>query len=165
MLMEKMPSLLRMSSGRDKNSAYSSFFKLLELYTDGVFSLTDTMELFDQLKHPDVNEELLMPLRMTLAAREGSRRQGNNLLKPLSEIDLSQFTQQDHVTPSYYKLPNNFPKPVCTGRDQQEPWIKSTMNDAYCGIPTGSENFKLKHKQEFEECLFKVEDSMYNIDH
>ncbi len=48
--------------------------------------------------------------------RESGRRAGNNLLKPLSEIDQLHFSPSDHVTPSYYKIPNDFPVPICSGR-------------------------------------------------
>lgn len=30
---------------------------------------------------------------------------------------------------------------------------------------TGSENFKFKHKYEYEENLFKNEDAIYTLDH
>ena len=39
------------------------------------------------------------------------------------------------------------------------------MNDIYCSIVTGSENFKFKQKYEYEDNLFKNEDAMYSIDH
>lgn len=85
-------------------------------------------------------------------------------MKPLSEIDLSQFAPEDHVSSSYYKLPAGYPNPVCTGR-HLDPTVSTTLNETYCGITTGSENFKLKHKQEHEEILFKTEDSIYSYDH
>lgn len=51
-----------------------------------------------------------------MLARENSRRVNTNLLKPLSEMDLTQFGNQDRVTPKYYRLPPDFPIPICSGR-------------------------------------------------
>ena len=39
------------------------------------------------------------------------------------------------------------------------------MNEEYCSITTGSENFKYKLKNVHEDSLFKNEDEMYQIDH
>lgn len=54
-----------------------------------------------------------------ILARESGRRIGNNLLKPLSELGES-FKPEDHVSPSYYKLADDFPVPVCSGRTATE---------------------------------------------
>jgi|LauGreDrversion4_2_1035121.scaffolds.fasta_scaffold89546_2 histone deacetylase complex regulatory component SIN3 len=94
-----------------------------------------------------------------LVARENSRRSNNNLLKPLSDIDMNQFSKQDRVTPKYYRLPQDFPLPVCSGR-YQDPNTSTTLNDHYCSITSGSE-YKFKTRYEYEENLFKNEDSMY----
>ncbi len=61
-------------------------------------------------------EDTMRQLTQVMSSREASRRVGNNFLKPLSEVDLSQFAQQDRATPSYYHLPRTFPTPVCSGR-------------------------------------------------
>ena len=87
-------------------------------------------------------------------------------MKPLSEVDVKQFDLMDHITPSYYKLPEDFPNPICSGRLSKEDFVAcSTLNDMICSVTTGSENFKLKQKQECEELLFKNEDEMYLVDH
>ncbi len=41
-------------------------------------------------------------------------------MKPLSEVDVKQFDMMDHITPSYYKLPKDFPNPICSGRLHKE---------------------------------------------
>lgn len=87
-------------------------------------------------------------------------------MKPLSEVDLTQFAKQERATPSYYHLPKTFPTPICSGRLEQE--IETgcqVFNDFYCSITSGSENFKLKQKHEYEDNLFKNEDAMYSVDH
>jgi len=38
-------------------------------------------------------------------------------MKPLSELDIKRFfTERDHISKSYYKLPEDFPNPICSGR-------------------------------------------------
>jgi hypothetical protein len=62
----------------------------------------------NDLRNPDhtpASEEIMMQLQQMLVARETSRRSNNNLLKPLSDIDMNQFSKQDRVTPKYYRLP------------------------------------------------------------
>jgi paired amphipathic helix protein Sin3a len=93
--------------------------------------------------------------------RESGRRIGNNLLKPLSEMGDS-FRPEDHISPSYLRLAEDFPIPICSGRTPEEDQF---MNNNYCSIMTGSENFKFKHKYEYEENLFKNEDAIYTLDH
>lgn len=38
------------------------------------------------------------------------------------------------------------------------------LNDDYSSLPQGSESFKFKTKNQYEEILFKTEDDMYKID-
>jgi histone deacetylase complex regulatory component SIN3 len=124
------------------------------------------MALAEDLKLSDAVDETFMNLKALISARENSRRTNNNLMKPLSEIDLAQFNAADHVTPSYYKLSADFPNPICSGRFKADDNLAcQTLNDYYCSITTGSENFKLKQKQEYEDNLFKNEDAMYFVDH
>jgi hypothetical protein len=78
------------------------------------------MALAEDLKLSDAVDETFANLRSLIASRENSRRTNNNLMKPLSEIDLAQFNPVDHVTPSYYKLPAEFPNPICSGRYQAQ---------------------------------------------
>jgi paired amphipathic helix protein Sin3a len=72
------------------------------------------------------------------------------------------FRPEDQVSPSYYRLSNDFPVPICSGRG---PFEESFLNNRYSSIMTGSENFKFKQKYEYEENLFKNEDAIYTIDH
>lgn len=39
------------------------------------------------------------------------------------------------------------------------------FNDDFSSLPSGSENFKFKTKNSFEELLFRTEDEMYKADH
>ena len=39
------------------------------------------------------------------------------------------------------------------------------INDDFSSLPSGSENFKFKTKNQYEDLLFKVEDEMYKMDY
>jgi histone deacetylase complex regulatory component SIN3 len=41
---------------------------------------------------------------------------------------------------------------------------KSILNEDYSSLPQGSENFKFKTKNQYEDVLFRVEDEMYRQD-
>ena len=56
-------------------------------------------------------EPILDQLRNLVSQRDTARREGNPLLKPVSEID-----QSEQVSKSYFRLPENFTVPVCSGR-------------------------------------------------
>lgn len=99
-----------------------------------------------------------------MIARENSRRHTNNILKPQSELDLTLFGNNDRVTPKYYCLPNDFPTPICSGR-YTDPALSKVLNDRYCSISSGSENFRFRTRYEYEQKLFDNEDSMYSFDH
>ena len=110
---------------------------------------------------PSNAQDIMNQLQTIISGRESSRRVNNNLLKPLSEIDMSQLRPEDKISSSYFRLPDNFPIPVSSGRDPKQ----TIMNDQFCSIVTGSENFKFKQKYEYEDNLFKNEDVMYSLDH
>lgn len=86
------------------------------------------------------------------------------LLKPLSDLDTNLLKKSDNVTPSYYRVPADFPLPICTGRYLERELAK-TLNDRYCSSTIGTENFKFKIRNPNEEALFKNEDDMYEVDH
>ena len=75
---------------------------------------------------------------------------------------MAQIKVEDKVSSSYYRIPEDFPIPISSGRFGD---TSGVMNDAYCSIVTGSENFKFKQKYEYEDNLFKNEDAMYSVDH
>ncbi len=88
------------------------------------------------------------------------------LLKPLSDLDTNSLKKSDNVTPSYYRVPLEFPLPICTGRyGKAQESLTKTLNDRYCSSTIGTENFKFKIRNPNEEALFKNEDDMYEIDH
>jgi len=81
-------------------------------------------------------------------------------LKPVSDIESAKL---EKVTDSYYKLPEEFPTPISSGRYKHQMY-SDTLNDDYCCWTIGTENFKFKIRNQNEEALFKNEDEMYEID-
>lgn len=166
--LDRIPLALR-KSGDDQTASYQSFLKLLDLYSTGVLSLHDFLSVVQDLKvksgaQAQEAEEIFLQLEKLIVGRENSRRVNNMLLKPLSEIDLSQFAREDHVSSSYYRLQGDHNKPICTGR-LLDPICIQVLNEKYCSVTTGSENFKFKQKYEYEDNLFRTEDAMYGYDH
>ena len=136
------------------------------MYVEGIFSQFEFFNLLEDLKKPAdaTSDDIIAQLQSMVSQRDNARRQNNPLLKPLSEIDLAHFSRVDNVTPSYYRLPDEFPMPLCSGR-YTDAISRANLNDAYCSITHGSENFKFKQKNVHEDLLFKNEDDMYSIDH
>jgi len=54
--------------------------------------------------------------------------------------------------------------PICSGR-YTDAISRATLNDTYCSITFGSENFKFKQRNVHEELLVRNEDDMYSVDH
>ena len=67
------------------------------------------VEILEDLKVSDAADDTFRTLSSYMATRETSRRTNNNLMKPLSEININSFMPQDHITPSYYSIPNDYP--------------------------------------------------------
>lgn len=114
--------------------------------------------LFDK-----TNEDLLNQFRTMIATRDNSRRHHNLLCKPFSEFDTSHFRK---ISYSYYEMPKDFPRPLCLGRQEWE-WrrlYKDVFNEDYSSLPQGSESFKFKNKNQYEDQLFKIEDEIYKMD-
>jgi histone deacetylase complex regulatory component SIN3 len=95
--------------------------------------------------------------------RDNTRRHHNLLCKPFSEFDISHFKK---ISYSYYEMPSDFPKPICSGRNVKsiKALCKLVFNDDFSSLPTGSESFKFKTKNQYEDVLFRIEDEMYKAD-
>ena len=154
--LEKIPLALK------SELCYRNFLKLLNLYVEGVITQFELNELVQDLKCSSESDDVLAQLQVILSLRNSSRRVNNNLLKPLSEIDLTAFSAADHITPNYYRLSDSYPMPVCSGRFLN-PISKSVLNDRYCSVNLVQSKFK--HKNVHEDLLFKNEDDMYSFDY
>ncbi len=132
--------------------------RLFYLYVEGILNLFELIELAGPLVEIYGND-FVATLKTITSSRDVSRRTLNWFCRPFSEFDTTQFNK---VSFSYYELPETFPQPYCSGKDD---FIYSILNDKYASFPFGSENFKYKLRNLFEESLFNLEDEMYNWDH
>ena len=99
-----------------------------------------------------------------MISRDLSRRHHNFLCKPLSEFETHYFKK---ISYSYFEMPKDFPRSLCFGRTADPtyaPLFKQVFNEDYSSLPQGSENFKFKIKNQYEEVLFRIEDEMYKVD-
>lgn len=148
--------------GNVSKDAWSEFVKCLELFSGDAITRDDLMELVQDLFGP-TNGELFLEFRRLLDSRADYDENKADVwyAVPLSEID---FTQCRKCTPSYRALPQDYPKPKCSERSEEEILV---LNDQWVSIPIGSEesySFKHMRKNQFEEALFKVEDERFEID-
>lgn len=122
-------------------------------------------ELFNLISDIIENEDLILLMKNIIGCRDHSRRHHNLLCKPLSEFETHYFKK---ISYSYFKMPQDFPRSICFGRKADDEWaalFKAIFNEDYSSLPQGSESFKFKMKNQFEDMLFKVEDEMYNLDY
>lgn len=65
-------------------------------------------------------------------------------------------------------MPADFPRPLCKGRfiyPDIKQLCKEIFNEDYSSLPQGSESFKFKTKNQYEDALFKTEDDIYKMDY
>jgi paired amphipathic helix protein Sin3a len=89
--------------------------------------------------------------------------------RPISDLD---FTACEQCTPSYRKLPDDYPKMSFTGREKHKTAGLKTMwtgmlNVDWVSLPTGSEDafgFKGLRRNQYEEALFRCEDDRFEME-
>ena len=89
--------------------------------------------------------------------------------RPISDLDL---TMCELCTPSYRKLPKDYPKMSFSGRNNHKSSQLKTMwtgmlNDQWVSLPTGSEDaygFKSLRRNQYEEALFRCEDDRFELE-
>ena len=89
--------------------------------------------------------------------------------RPISDLDL---TMCEQCTPSYRKLPTDYPKMSFKGREKHKsPQLKSMfasmLNDQWVSLPTGTEDaygFKSLRRNQYEESLFRCEDDRFELE-
>jgi paired amphipathic helix protein Sin3a len=145
------------------SQSYDEIMKCFYCYLEGVFS---QYEFFDLIAHnfDRSNEDIFNTLKTMISNRDNARRHHNLLCKPLSEFDTAHFKK---ISYSYFEISPKFPKPICGGRYDPvlRDFYKSVFNDIYTSLPQGSESFKFKYKNQYEDVLFRTEDEMYKVDH
>lgn len=95
-----------------KNGDATEFFKLLELYLEGIVTKYEFYELIEPMIIPN-SEEGWRIMKALISSRENSRRNNNPLLTPLSEYKVK---KQDQISDHYYRFPSDYPVPLCSGR-------------------------------------------------
>lgn len=144
-------------------SCFDDIMKCFYCYIEGVFNQAELFELISPLFDKST-DDLLHTFRAIVASRDNSRRHHNLLCKPFSEFETHLFKK---ISYSYFQMPDDFYRPLCKGRfvhPEIRDLCKQIFNEDYSSLPQGSESFKFKTKNQFEDALFKVEDDMYRID-
>lgn len=137
--------------------------KCFYCYIEGVFNQAELFELISPLFDKST-DDLLQAFKAIVASRDNSRRHHNLLCKPFSEFETHLFKK---ISYSYFLMPDDFYRPLCKGRfvhPEIRDLCKQIFNEDYSSLPQGSESFKFKTKNQFEDALFKVEDDMYRMD-
>ena len=154
--MDKLPEVM-------KSKDCATFMKFFSLYLEGVFTQHELIDLTSEIMDESADAQFDQ-LKSMISSRDTSRREGNVLMKPVSEFD-----KADQISKSYYRLADNavdhqYAIPICSGRFGSE-ICQKTLNDRYVSVSTGQDDFRFKTKNPNEELLFKNEDEMYQTDH
>ena len=89
--------------------------------------------------------------------------------RPISDLDL---TACEQCTPSYRRLPHDYPKMTFTGRDKRaHPKLKQMwggmLTESWVSMPTGSEDAygnQYLRRNQYEEALFRCEDDRFEME-
>lgn len=137
------------------------FCKILYLYFEGVFSLTEFMVLYEDKYASRLKQEIKDEIEKLIPTRDQNRRALSNILKPWNDTENQTFEKIPDS--SYYKIEEGFPIPTCTRKMMFDVYL-SNINDQYLSLATGSENFKFKFRNTYEELIYKTEDKIYELD-
>jgi len=90
---------------------WTIFCKMLFLYFDGVTSIKETMELFDDKFQNKLRQDTKEEIMKLLPTRDQSRRQQSNLLKTWNDTENQNFLKVQ--SSSYFRINETFPLPSC----------------------------------------------------
>ena len=95
-----------------------------------------------------------------LAYRNAPRRQETWMCKHYSSSLARNIVEKQG---SYIKLPNDYPRISCSGREMD---VSDELNNNWISVVTGSEDFSFKvmRKNQYEEQLFNCEDERFELD-
>lgn len=150
----------------DQKNAYENLAKCLEIYIHvifdiilkGIISIEELAETLDDMF--ESKGLYLDKLLNMLSYRNAPRRQDTWLCKQPSRS----FPPKSHINQgSYIKLPEDYPKVVCTGKEAE---VAEELNNDWISVVTGSEHcsFKVMRKNQYEEQLFNCEDERFELD-
>ena len=157
--------------------AYEDFLKTVNCYAEDIITKSELQSLLREVigKHHDLqaglNEFLLRVelgpddsyARAYQSRSERSRHATQHqkyISLPISELDVGTW---ERTTPSYVRLPDNYPKVKTSGRDELG---MSALNDDWVSVTSGSEDYNFKHyrKNQYEDSLFMAEDDHFELD-
>jgi len=166
--LDKVRARLRSKDG------YADFLKCLNLYAEDVITKGDLVTLVQDImgRHTDLmaafNEFLMRcevgpedPYSRQYTGRDRSRSAVEKYIRmSISELDVAAW---ERATPSYVRLPDNYPKLKTSGRPD---WVQALINDEWVSVTSGSEDYSFKHyrKNQYEEALFRAEDDHFELD-
>ena len=131
------------------------FIKLFLLYIEGVISLKDFFSQFDEALGWKIKQDLKKDLQVFLPTRDSSRRVGSDILKPWNDLPNQKF--EKILDSSYYRMPDNFPLPICSAKMEAPPDVyQQFLNERYLSLSMGSENFKFKDMRYLDNKFVKI---------
>ena len=137
---------------------FEIWIKLFQLYLEGVICQEELFLLSEDIFPPQkVPEELFLQFKALVKNRDVSRRMNSLLCKATSDLDYGKMVKYSH---SYYFW-EKFPVSLCQGRDTL---CRSVLNDRFISLPQGSDMFKFKIKNQYEDILYQLEDTMTHHD-
>lgn len=137
---------------------FEVWIKVFHLYMEGVICQEELFVLSDDILTPNrVPEEFYYAFKQLVKNRDVGRRMGSVLCKATSELEYGKMTKFSF---SYYTW-DKFPVSLCQGRDAIG---REVLNDKYISLPQGSDMFKFKIKNQYEDILYQLEDTMTHHD-
>lgn len=130
--------------------------KVFGLYVEGVICQEELIDLVKDFFQGERNE-LFIQFQMLVKNRDQNRRQQSILCKATSELEYSKLKRHSY---SYYSW-DKFPVALAQGRTQL---CQSVLNDEFISLPQGSDLFKFKIKNQYEDTLYQTEDQMTDAD-
>jgi|JI10StandDraft_1071094.scaffolds.fasta_scaffold761289_2 paired amphipathic helix protein Sin3a len=125
---------------------------------EGVLCQDELFLLSEDIFTPEkVPEDLIMAFKVLVKNRDVGRKINSVLCKATSELEYAKMIKHSY---SYYQW-DGFPISLCQGRDAL---CMSVLNDKFISLPQGSEMFKFKVKNQYEEILYQLEDTMTHHD-
>lgn len=179
---------MKLELGGTNSKLYTDFIKCLSLYIHSIITRDELLLMIAELFHefPIVHTMFLQYFdAVTIGAEDDSLSQASSGSSPLSRIPavvesnldehqrlilyrskpISEVAAESEIacSPSYRRLPSDYPTLICTGRSSLE---KRTINDVWVSVTSGSEDysFKFMRKNQYEDSLFRCEDDRYELD-
>lgn len=145
------------------NSDWSAFLKVLEMFSNDVFSRDDMMVHARDLFGDEKDYGLLDKFK-ALVDRRDSLDKPPAEITPIVGLSDMHLENAPVVTPSYREIPRQYQLMRSSGRSAAE---EKLLNDRWVSLPVGSEDnntFKHMRRNPHEDVLFKVEDERFELD-